>query len=209
MTKRRERERHRQTPEHFKYAMRTMKYLVGDTAKPLVLGGPSDLVLNAYADSNHTNRAPDSESVRPTTGYVIFLGDSPVSWTSRTQKAVSHSPTESEWKALDACAREVIHIRGLLEEIDPSLKQSKPTVIYSDSDGAIKNSRNPVFKKKLKHLPAELHYVRDQVKAKNIRVCKIPGRDNPADAFTKALGSADFIKHMRKIMRSPPKCFDD
>ena len=71
-----------------------------------------------------------------------------------------------------------------------------------------KNSRNPVFKKKLKHLPAELHYVRDQVKAKNIRVCKIASDDNPADALTKALGPAAFMKHMRRIMRPPPACFD-
>lgn len=43
---------------------------------------------------------PDINTRRSTTGYVVFLGQNPVSWQSKKLGSVSRSSTKAEYKAL-------------------------------------------------------------------------------------------------------------
>ena len=57
---------------------------------------PKDLKIDAYVDASF---APHADA-KSQTGVVIFVGGAPVYVTSRKQKCVTKSPTESELVAL-------------------------------------------------------------------------------------------------------------
>ncbi|CAM9879758.1 unnamed protein product, partial [Heterosigma akashiwo] len=81
--------------KHFAVAGRVFKYLKGSGNKSIKLGGGT--ILRAYCDADFCTDRIDGKSV---TGYIVFLGDSPVVWTSRLQKSVSTCTTEAEYLAL-------------------------------------------------------------------------------------------------------------
>ena len=60
-------------------------YISGDRSN-MVITGYSDADWNGVVDSNLS-----------TTGWIVYLGDVPVSWCSRTQKCTSRSTAESEY----------------------------------------------------------------------------------------------------------------
>ncbi len=71
-------------------------YISGDRSN-MMITGYSDADWNGVVDSNLS-----------TTGWVVYLGDVPVSWCSRTQKCTSRSTAESEYIALSSVAQEII-----------------------------------------------------------------------------------------------------
>ena len=52
---------------------------------------------------------------------VIFHGNNPISWASRTQKRTARSTREAEYIALSNLCQEAIYIKMLLESLDESL----------------------------------------------------------------------------------------
>jgi len=61
-----------------------------------------DLVGFSYA-----NCATSVDDRKSMAGQCVFLGETLVSWSSRKQKVVSRSSTESEYKALADLAAEI------------------------------------------------------------------------------------------------------
>ncbi|CAM9339354.1 unnamed protein product, partial [Heterosigma akashiwo] len=82
-------------PKHFEAVQRAFRYLKGTQSESLRLGG--DLVLRAFSDADFCNDRIDGKSV---TGYVLFLGDAPIVWSSKLQGAVTTSTVEAEYLAL-------------------------------------------------------------------------------------------------------------
>ena len=94
--------------KHVAAAGRVFKYLKGSGNKSIKLGG--GIILRAYCDADFCTDRIDGKSV---TGYTIFLGDSPVVWTSRLQKSVSTCTTKAEYLALGECTKDVMWLRYL------------------------------------------------------------------------------------------------
>ena len=53
---------------------------------------------------------------RSLTSMVIFLGNSPISWSAKKQGTVSRSSTEAEYRALASTTTELYWIRMLLRD---------------------------------------------------------------------------------------------
>ena len=64
--------------------------------------------------------------------------------------------------------------------------------LYSDNQGALFVSQNPVTERRTKHIDIRYHYIRNVIEQGFVDVRFVPGLDNPADIFTKNLG---WIKH--------------
>ncbi|TNV97314.1 hypothetical protein C5H24_12810, partial [Xylella fastidiosa] len=122
-----------------------MRYLRGTTDLPLCFG-KGKLTVQGYVDADF---AGDQDTRRSTTGYIYTMGSTAVSWVSRLQKLVTLSTTEAEYVAVTEAAKEMIWLKGFLEEL--GLKQEN-CVLFSDSQSAIHLAKNPVFHARTKHI---------------------------------------------------------
>ena len=84
-------------------------------------------MLSAYADSNWSE-------MRSTTGFVVMLAGSVVSFASRRQHCISMSSCEAELVALADLALELLYLIALLEHI--GFKVKGPVKVYTDNKAA-------------------------------------------------------------------------
>jgi hypothetical protein len=72
-------------------------YLLGTQKYSLVYNGPGDKGLMAYADSDWASNPNNRKS---TTGYMVKLMGTVISWNSHAQKTIALSSTEAEYISL-------------------------------------------------------------------------------------------------------------
>ena len=113
---------------HLNAAFRILRYLKSAPGQGIFLFSSSSLHLTAYSDSDWAN-CPTTR--RLTTGYIIFLGQSPISLKSTKQITVSHSSAEAEYRAMANATSELLWLRSLFLELKVSL--SSPMSLICDS----------------------------------------------------------------------------
>lgn len=72
---------------------RILRYLSG-TLDYGIHVQPSKLSLQAYSDVDWVG---DPNDRRSTSGYIVYLGSSPISWVSTKQQTLSRSSTEAKY----------------------------------------------------------------------------------------------------------------
>ncbi|XP_048424280.1 uncharacterized mitochondrial protein AtMg00810-like [Pyrus x bretschneideri] len=182
------------TNVHMVLVKRILRYIQGTIGYGLHYTKSKEFNITAYSDSDW---AADINTRRSITGFVVYLGNNPVSWQSKKQSTVSRSSTEAEYKALAHCAANVFWIRSVFKDLHQSI--SVPPSIYCDNISALALSSNPVFHSKIKHLDMDYHFVREKVQRGDLMVHYIPTDDQVADVFTKGLHSPIFHKHCRSL----------
>jgi len=175
------------------HALYICRYLVGTPNYRLKYDGASGQGLNACTDSDW---ASDVNTRRSTSGFFIKLAGGLISWTTKAQKTVALSSTEAEYMALSDCSRQVVWMHTLMGELGYSLK---PIPICGDNQGSIFIASNPVTERRSKHIDIRYHYVREVISRKYACVFFINGDQNPADMFTKNLGSVKFLKYRGEL----------
>ncbi|KAL5568742.1 hypothetical protein UlMin_025317 [Ulmus minor] len=88
------------------------------------------------------NCGNDSDNIRSTTGYCIFLGDSLVSWSSKKQSVVSRSSTEAEYRSLANATSKIVWLQSILSELRVDAKTAH--VLWCDNTSTISLSVNPI-----------------------------------------------------------------
>ena len=174
---------------HWNAAIRVVRYLKGTQLLALTLGGDPDLELVGFSDSSYAD-CPDT--ARSTMGYCFSVGGAIFSWSSHRQKTVTNSSCEAEYVALSEASREALWLRQFLREVH-FLKPS-PTVLLCDNNGAKSLSSDPTHHSRSKHIDVRHHFVRERVEDGSVTVWRVPGHDNVADIFTKALPRPDFTR---------------
>jgi hypothetical protein len=151
--------------------------------------------LKAYCDADY---AGDNKTRKSTTGRLITINDSPVSWFSRLQKTVSLSTTEAEYNALAETTKEIMWIKSLLKEIQEEPMQ--PTKVLCDNQSAIKLANNDEACRRTKHMAAKIHFVKDEIKTGTIQTEYLQTEEQKADFLTKLLrfSFTDDIKRANK-----------
>jgi len=112
------------TIDHWRGIKRILRYLQGTIQHCLHIKPSTDLDLVGFSDADWATSVDDRKSMA---GQCVFLGETLVSWSSRKQKVVSRSSTESEYRALADLATEITWTRSLLAELKLSLPR-KPTL---------------------------------------------------------------------------------
>lgn len=178
-----------------------MRYLKGTVNYCLHIKQSTDLDITGFSDADWATSIDDRKSMA---GQCVFLGETLVSWSSRKQKVVSRSSTESEYRALADLASEVAWTRSLLAEL--KLPLTRKPILWCDNLSAKALASNPVMHARSKHIEIDVHYVRDQVLQNEIFIAYVPTIDQIADCLTKSLSHTRFnqLRDKLGVILSPP-----
>lgn len=148
----------------------------------------------AFADSDY---AGYDTSRRSTSGYCVMVGSNPVIWRSKKHDVVSRSSAEAEYRSMAHATQELVWVRNLLTELQFHVRTLM--TLYCDNNAAIHIANNPVFHERTKHIEIDCHFVREKVQDGSIITPYIASEHQPADVFTKAIGSIQFEKLLSKL----------
>jgi transposase InsO family protein len=187
--------RHMSAPckSHMAAAKHVLRYLRGTDSLGLVFRRATDAsqrnVLQAYADASWLSVPVTHRSV---SGYAFLFNGAAVSWKCKVQSTIATSSTEAEFDALCAAVREVMYLRGLLQEM--GLEQQGPTTIYEDNQPCIALVKNPVTSSRTKHVALRFNFVREKLQANLVQMIYCPTQDMVADIMTKILPNPQHCK---------------
>jgi hypothetical protein len=110
----------------------------------------------------------------------------------KRQNKVSRSSAEAEHRAVANAVAEATWLRQLLTELHTPLR--KTTLVYCDNISAIYMSSNLVQHQRTKHVEIDVHFVRERVAVRDVRVLHVPTTSQFANIFTKGLPSSVFAE---------------
>jgi hypothetical protein len=136
--------------------------------------------------------------MRSTSGAVTFLQGNPVLISCQIQKTVATSSTESELVAATEAAKDVRHVQILIGELGPEI--NTPSRIHVDSQGAGFIASNDKNSSRTRHVEIKHFFCREFVAACFVVFGYVPGTDNIADMFTKALERIKYAEYAGALM---------
>lgn len=183
-------------PQHSQWVAvkRLLRYLKLTCMFGLNISCKADTQLRVYSDSDWAGNIVDWTS---TTGFVLYYGASPISWSSKKQRTVARSSTEAEYRAVASAVAETNWISNLLHELNRPLHTAPH--VFCDNVGTTYICKNPVFHSRMKHIALDFHFVREQVQRQSIQVHHIPSSDQVADLLTKPLPKTAFLHQFCKL----------
>ena len=164
------------------YLQRTIDYNLRVTTK--------EKQIIAWTDASF---AP--EGARSHTGWLIQLGDTPISWRSSRQTCVTLSTAESELYASVEGALALVSIEALLRELDLGEWSS---VMRTDSTSSASIQRGS-GSWRTRHLRIKSNWVCERLDRGDLQLEHCPGDVQRADALTKALSSIR-LRDLRRLI---------
>ncbi|KAI0995437.1 hypothetical protein K3495_g12742 [Podosphaera aphanis] len=152
-----------------------------------------DFTLTAYSDADN-GKGYDRKSI---SGSVITIVGGAVKWAAEKQRLITVSTSESEYVAANLTGRNCLFLRDIMEEL--GFPHNEPIPLFMDSDGAIALTKNPENMRATLHIDKIYHWIRQHVEQGTFSPESIPGRENPADIFTKSLDRSSFERHKINI----------
>jgi hypothetical protein len=153
--------------------------------------------LQVFADSDY---AAD-QTRRSTMGSVVMMNGGPVSWSSVLGKTVAMSTCEAEVNAAVAAAKDALHLKQLLIDLDVFDPQA-PLQIGEDNSACIAQAESGLrHVRNAKHYEVRLRFLQQLVVEKSVEFVYCPTDLQLADFFTKPLDVIKF-KRFRDFMLS-------
>lgn len=181
---------------HYKYAMRVLRYLIGTKHLSLIYEKIENCEkLDCMVDSDY---AGDSIDRRSTSGYVLRMCGNLIYWKCKKQNSVTKNSTFAEYVAMSEAVTEVLFIKNLLNEAF-EMNINKPIKIYEDNSGAIAIAKFGNLTKNSKHIEVQYHYINENCQSKNIEIIKIKSEENLADILTKSLEKEKFVFFRKEL----------
>jgi hypothetical protein len=150
------------------------------------------LVPHGWSDASHN----DHDDGRSTLGFVICIGNCPISWKSKVSSVCPQSAFESEWLALHSATRELSWLRDIYTHIFGGI--TIPSILRTDNKACTERLDDRICESN-KHFRPKYFLVVTMVKDQVIRVVKIASAENCADIFTKALSNPVFGTHVAAL----------
>ena len=191
------RHNHKNGEDHMNAAKWLIRYLKGTKDKRLIIPNITgdSMTISIYSDASFASTK--DEKKLSTTGYVMMINNTPITWGSKKQSIVATSSREAELVATFTSVLHTITIRNLLEEIGEKPKRIE---VYIDNQAVIDDIKRGCFKTESRHLSTKFLKLNYYLETGQINVNYINTKENPADLFTKALARPEFQKHNDNIM---------
>ena len=162
------------------------------------------LDIDCYVDSDWAGCRSTRKS---TSGTVVQLLNSTVSFGSRTQGTIALSSGEAELYAIGQGTSEALFVRNLVTEA--KLAKNVSITVHTDSTAGKSMATRFGTSKETKHVELRFLYVQELVGKGIIKLRKIGTKVNCADVLTKYLGSELLVSHLKKLcVFSIVNCFD-
>ncbi|KAJ9566373.1 hypothetical protein OSB04_002339 [Centaurea solstitialis] len=182
---------------HWVAVKNILKYLRRTKDMFLVFGGSEDEIsVTGYSDASFQT---DRDDFRSQSGYVFTLNGGAISWKSSKQDTIADSTTEAEYIAASDAAKEAVWLRNFLSDLRVVASVSRPIDIFCDNSGAVAQAKEPREHHKSRHVLRKYHLIREIIGRGDVRICKIPTKDNVADPLTKPLARVKHEAHANSI----------
>ena len=144
------------TDLHVETAKRCLAYLAGTSGFGIFLGGTISDDLVAFSDSDWANCPSTRKSMG---GFVVFLGSSPISWSSKRHRGVlALSTTEAEYVQLSLTVRELLWMHPIFLELGVESIESS-TLLLGDNTPALSNCKLDATKGRTKHMDVRIKFL--------------------------------------------------
>jgi hypothetical protein len=183
--------------EHWTAVKRLLRYVKGTADQGIVFPRSGDKEASRLVIFSDADMAGDIDG-RSTSGVLVFLGPTPISWQSLKQKIVALSTCEPEYVAATTSACQGVWLRRLLQEITRGEAAAPPT-LKVDNQPAIALAKNPVLHDRSKHIDVKFHFLRNCVDEGKIIIEYINTSQQLVDILTKSLGRLHFTE-MKKMI---------
>jgi hypothetical protein len=179
---------------HWVEAKHILRYLRGTITYGLRYTSSEGLFLHGYADVNWAGSLVEWKS---TSGYCFSLGSAMISWSSKKQGSIAQSTAEAEYIAASDASKEVVWLRKLVSGLFGDKLET--TVVHYDNQSCIKQTKNPVFHDRSKHIDMKYHYIRDLVHRKIVKLQYIATSEQVVDILTKPFPLRQFVQLRGKL----------
>ena len=140
--------------------------------------------MRVFVDSDH---ASDQVTKRSRTGFLFYLNNSLIYWSSKKQTTVETSSFGSKFIAMNHATE---YVRGLKYKLrSVGIPVDECAYIYGDNKSVLVNSETPHSQLKRKSNSVAYHYVREGSALDEWRTTYINMHENIADLMTKNLPS--------------------
>ncbi len=137
--------------------------------------------ITVFVDSDHAHH--DQATRRSISGIIIFVGRTPVFYSSKRQGAISTSTYGAEFCAMKTAVEELVVVRYMLRCL--GVKVLHDSLICGDNLGVIQNCTIKDSLLKKKHIAITYHKTREAAASGIGHPIKTPGTMNYADCLTK------------------------
>ena len=191
------------TRAHLACAKGVLRYLAGTVhlclqfPSPPSKSPPETVPLPSIRGLSDADWASDEKDRKSVSGYCFYFLDCLVSWSSRKQRTVSTSSTESEYYALTNTIKEAIWMKLFLSLT--SLPFPTPFPIFCDNQSTCTIANTDVISSRTKHIDVRHHFIRQHLHDGTFSTTWIPTSDMTADIFTKPLSSILFLRHRENL----------
>ena len=165
------------------YGYKELKEVMpNDMPKPC---GPG-FTMRVYVDADH---AGDLATRKSRTGFVIFLNQAPIYWSSKRQNSTETSTFGAEFCAMKVATE---YVRGLRYKLRMmGIPVHEPAFVFGDNQSVLANTTDPASTLKKKSHSLAFHHVREGCARDEWRTAYVNTHDNVADLFTKPLPSGE------------------
>ena len=138
--------------------------------------------IRVFVDADH---AGDLVTRRSRTGFIVFLNNAPIYWSSKKQSSVETSTFGSEFVAMKQATE---YVRGLRYKLRMmGILVDEPAFVFGDNKSVLCNTTMPGSMLKKKNNAIAYHYVREGVARDEWRTTYVNTDENVADLLTKPL----------------------
>lgn len=182
--------------DNLRAAQNILRYALGSldekiTYRPALADDPLgdyNYGLMAFTDSDW---ATSVDTRRSHGCYIIMLAGGCIAHRSKAHKSVMLSSAAAEYYEASEGCRELIYIRGILEDF---YGESLPaTPMYIDNAACIAMGTMPVFSERQKHIPIRVCHLKECCKEGIVELRHIGTKYQLADIGTKALPAPVFL----------------